>query len=221
MFPDDWFSYLKDSFKQESFKKLKEFIIQERLLFNIYPPQEDIFRAFIETPFNSVKIVILGQDPYHGFGQAHGLAFSVKNGVPIPPSLKNIFEELNNDLGFVAPDNGNLTLWANRGVFLLNTALSVREGLPNSHKNQGWEAFTNSVVSALSLHKEKLVFILWGNNAIEREFLIDKTKHFIIKSPHPSPLSAFRGFFGSKPFSKTNQWLLSQGKIPINWNLNK
>ncbi len=220
MFPDDWFLYLKDAFQKDSFKALKKFVLQERKVYNIYPVQEDMFRAFIETPFDSVKVVILGQDPYHGFGQAHGLSFSVKDEIPFPPSLRNIFTELKNDLGIDFPISGNLTKWANRGVFLLNTALSVRENLPNSHRNQGWEDFTDSVIKVISNNKNNIVFILWGKNAIAREKFIDSSRHFIIKSAHPSPLSAFKGFFGSRPFSKTNQWFESKNILPINWNLN-
>jgi len=201
------------------FRSLKSFIIQERRQYNIFPPKEDMFRAFIETPFENVKAVILGQDPYHGRGQAHGLAFSVRKGVPIPPSLQNIFLELQNDLGIEPPHHGDLTQWANRGVLLLNTVLTVREGQANSHRGKGWELFTDEVIRTISREKSGVVFILWGRPAGEKRNLIDNSKHLILQAPHPSPLSAFRGFFGSAPFSKTNRYLESVGKTPINWKM--
>ena len=218
-FPNDWFQYLKPVMTSPQFRSLKSFIIQERRQYNIFPPKEDMFRAFIETPFENVKAVILGQDPYHGRGQAHGLAFSVKKGVPIPPSLQNIFLELQNDLGIEPPHHGNLTQWANRGVLLLNTVLTVREGQANSHRGKGWELFTDEVIRTISREKSGVVFILWGRPAGEKRNLIDNSKHLILQAPHPSPLSAFRGFFGSAPFSKTNRYLESVGKTPINWKI--
>jgi uracil-DNA glycosylase len=218
-FPDDWYSYLKDDFQKESFKQLRKFVSQERITYKIFPEQEDIFRAFIETPFEKLKVVILGQDPYHGRNQAHGLAFSVQDNTPIPPSLRNIFQELHSDLNIETPQNGNLIEWARRGVFLLNTVLTVREKEAHSHKNRGWEEFTDSVIEKISTEKSGVVFILWGRPAGEKRKLIDESKHFVITSPHPSPLSALRGFFGSRPFSKTNSYLKSVGAVPINWKL--
>jgi len=219
LFPNDWFYYLKSVMTSPQFHSLKSFIIQEREKYTIFPPKEDIFRAFIETPFDNVKVVILGQDPYHGRGQAHGLAFSVKKGVPIPPSLQNIFIELQNDLGIEPPHHGDLTQWANRGVLLLNTVLTVREGQAHSHRGKGWELFTDEVIRTISREKNGVVFILWGRPAGEKRNLIDGSKHLILQAPHPSPLSAFRGFFGSAPFSKTNRYLESVGKTPINWKI--
>ena len=184
----------------------------------------DIFNALHYTPYNKVKVVILGQDPYHGPNQAHGLSFSVKPEVQTPPSLKNIFKELNTDLNCFIPNNGFLESWAMQGVLLLNTVLTVRANCPNSHKGIGWETFTNKIISSLNERHEPIVFILWGSNAQKKEELITNPKHFIIKSAHPSPLSAHRGFFGSKPFSKTNDFLNSINEKPINWqiqNINK
>jgi uracil-DNA glycosylase len=169
--------------------------------------------------FKKLKVVILGQDPYHGRNQAHGLAFSVQDNTPIPPSLRNIFQELHSDLNIETPQNGNLIEWARRGVFLLNTVLTVREKEAHSHKNRGWEEFTDSVIEKISTEKSGVVFILWGRPAGEKRKLIDESKHFVITSPHPSPLSALRGFFGSRPFSKTNSYLKSVGAVPINWKL--
>jgi uracil-DNA glycosylase len=218
-FPDDWFSYLKDYMTNESFKNLRTKISLERENYKIYPEQNDIFKAFTLTPFKNIKVVILGQDPYHGYGQAHGLAFSVKKGVRIPPSLQNIFLELKNDLRIDPPNNGDLTLWAERGVFLLNTVLTVRENSANSHKGIGWEIFTDKVIETISKELNNIVFILWGKPAMEKAKLINKEKHLILTAPHPSPLSAYRGFFESSPFSKTNDYLQKVGKTPINWKL--
>jgi len=218
-FPNDWFLKLQTSFKKESFTELREFVSGEREIFNIFPKQENIFTAFIETPFDKVKVVILGQDPYHGKGQAHGLAFSVQTGISIPPSLKNIFQELESDLGFQVPNHGNLLDWAKRGVFLLNTVLTVRENQANSHKDMGWEEFTDSVIQTISDNKSGIVFILWGKNAESKTKLIDRNKHLILTAPHPSPLSSYRGFFDSKPFSITNEFLQKLGKTPINWEI--
>jgi uracil-DNA glycosylase len=218
-FPNDWFLKLKTAFKQESFKDLREFVSGEREIFTIFPEQHEIFTAFNETPFDKVKVVILGQDPYHGKGQAHGLAFSVKEGIVTPPSLRNIFQELESDLGFEVPNHGNLLDWAKRGVFLLNTVLTVRENQANSHKDMGWEEFTDSVIQAISDEKSGVVFILWGKNAEAKAKLINNKKHLILTAPHPSPLSSYRGFFGSKPFSATNEFLHKIGKSPINWEI--
>ena len=218
-FPDDWYSKLKTSFQKDSFKNLRKFVSNERKLYSIFPNQENMFKAFTETPFDKVKVVILGQDPYHGKGQAHGLAFSVKDNARIPPSLLNIFKELEADLSFDIPNNGNLIEWANRGIFLLNTVLTVRESEANSHRGQGWEEFTDSVIETISKERENIIFILWGKPAKSKTKLIDSSKHLILTAPHPSPFSSYRGFFGSSPFSKTNEYLKSLGKIQINWKI--
>ena len=212
-----WREVLFDEFQKPYFASLKEFLTSEKQKHTVYPHGSNIFAAFENTPFDKVKVVILGQDPYHGANQAHGLAFSVNEGVPFPPSLQNIFKELRDDMGCDIPKSGNLTSWAKEGVFLLNTVLSVRASEANSHKNRGWEIFTDSVIRRLSEQKESLVFILWGNPAGTKASLIDEKKHLILKSPHPSPLSSYRGFFGSKPFSKTNEFLKSKAIRPIDW----
>ena len=185
----------------------------------IYPPGSLLFNAFNTTPFDKVKVVILGQDPYHGAGQAHGLCFSVQNGVAPPPSLLNIFKELQDDIGIAIPDHGNLTHWAQQGVFLLNASLSVRAGEPMSHSKIGWATFTDTVIKKISEQKKNVVFLLWGKFAQEKRVLIDETKHCIFRSVHPSPLSAYGGFFGCKHFSKTNEYLASKGIDPIDWSL--
>jgi uracil-DNA glycosylase len=212
-----WREVLFDEFQKPYFASLKEFLTSEKQKHTVYPHGSNIFAAFDNTPFDKVKVVILGQDPYHGANQAHGLAFSVNEGVPFPPSLQNIFKELRDDMGCDIPKSGNLTSWTKEGVFLLNTVLSVRASEANSHKNRGWEIFTDSVIRRLSEQKENLVFILWGNPAGTKASLIDEKKHLILKSPHPSPLSSYRGFFGSKPFSKTNEFLKSKAIRPIDW----
>ena len=214
---ESWREVLFDEFQKPYFGSLKEFLTSEKQKHTVYPHGSNIFAAFDNTPFDNVKVVILGQDPYHGVNQAHGLAFSVNEGVPFPPSLQNIFKELRDDMGCDIPKSGNLTSWAKEGVFLLNTVLSVRASEANSHKNRGWEIFTDSVIRRLSEQKENLVFILWGNPAGTKASLIDEKKHLILKSPHPSPLSSYRGFFGSKPFSKTNEFLKSKAINPIKW----
>jgi uracil-DNA glycosylase len=218
-FPDGWYSHLKESMTSESFRNLRKFVSEERQRGEVFPPSEDMFSAFIYTPLEKVKVVILGQDPYHNYNQAHGLAFSVRDGIKTPPSLQNIYIELKSDLGYDVPDSGNLQKWAERGVFLLNTVLTVRKSEANSHRKRGWEEFTDSVIETISREKEGVVFILWGKPAQSKEALIDTSKHFVLKAPHPSPLSAFRGFFGSKPFSKANNYLKSRGETPINWKL--
>ena len=214
-----WLLVLQDEFDKEYMVKLKAFLQNEREAgHKIYPKGSDIFNAFQKTPFDQLKVVILGQDPYHGPGQAHGLSFSVQKGINPPPSLKNIFKELVKDIpGFTIPSNGDLSSWAEQGVLLLNATLTVRDSSPASHQKKGWEEFTDKVIKTISEQKEGIVFILWGAFAQAKAELIDQTKHFIIKSPHPSPFSADRGFFGSKPFSKTNEILLKTGKTPINW----
>lgn len=216
---DSWKKLLWDEFQKPYFTALKEFLIKEKKSHTIYPKGENIFNAFNKTPFDAVKVVILGQDPYHGPNQAHGLSFSVMDGVAYPPSLQNIFKELKEDIGCNIPKSGNLSSWAKEGVFLLNTVLTVRASEANSHRGQGWENFTDAVISLLSEKKEHLVFILWGSPAGAKASLIDQKKHLILKAPHPSPLSSYRGFFGSKPFSKTNEYLISKGKTPILWSL--
>lgn len=216
-----WFEVLKDEFEKPYMKSLKNFLQQEKQAgFTIFPKGSDIFNAFKHTPFEKVKVVILGQDPYHGVGQAHGLSFSVQKGVVPPPSLKNIYKELADEFpDFKIPSHGELTSWADQGVMLLNATLTVRAHTAGSHQNKGWEQFTDKVISELSAKRSGLVFILWGNYAKQKESLIDQSKHFIIKSAHPSPFSAYNGFFGSKPFSKTNEILKKEDKEPIDWQI--
>lgn len=215
-----WKEALQQEFGKEYFAQLVNFLKQEKAAGNIiYPPGPRIFDAFQLTPLDEVKVVILGQDPYHGPGQAMGLCFSVPDGITLPPSLINIFKELERDLGIKAPVCGDLTKWARQGVFLLNAILTVRKASAASHQNRGWEQFTDAVIRTISDAKENVVFILWGNYAGSKQKLIDTSKHFIVKSPHPSPLSAHSGFFGSRPFSKTNEYLQSKGMKPIDWSL--
>jgi len=216
-----WLEVLQEEFGKDYMVRLRQFLKTEREAgYKIYPKGSDIFNAFWKTPFSDLKVVILGQDPYHGENQAHGLSFSVQKGITIPPSLRNIYKELTTDIpGFITPNHGNLTEWAEQGVLLLNASLTVREGSPGSHQKRGWEEFTNQVIKTISDKKEGIVFILWGAFAQAKAELIDQTKHFIIKSPHPSPFSADRGFFGSKPFSKTNAKLIKEGKKAINWQI--
>ena len=216
---ESWKMVLKEEFEKPYFETLKTFLVEEKKNYTVYPSGANIFSAFDNTPFDNVKVVVLGQDPYHGAGQAHGLSFSVQDGVPYPPSLQNIFKELKDDLGCNTPKSGNLTAWAKQGVFLLNTVLTVRASEANSHRNQGWENFTDAVIRLLNSQKEHLVFILWGSPAGAKASLIDAKKHLILKAPHPSPLSSYRGFFGSRPFSKSNEYLLHHGKTPIQWAL--
>ena len=214
-----WQRLLADEFEKEYFQDLFKFIDQEYEAGNVYPPKELIFSAFEHTPYEQVKVVILGQDPYHGAGQSHGLAFSVQKGVKIPPSLRNMYKELASDLAIEPASHGNLTSWADQGVLLLNTVLTVREGEANSHQKQGWERFTDRVIEVLNEREDPIVFVLWGKPAQQKATMIDATKHIIIQSFHPSPLSANRGFFGSKPFSKVNDALISLGKQPIDWQI--
>ncbi|MDD7796447.1 uracil-DNA glycosylase [Clostridium sp. 'White wine YQ'] len=216
---NSWNDLLKDEFEKEYYLKLRQFLITEYKTTTIFPNMGDIFNALEYTPYENVKAVILGQDPYHGPGQAHGLSFSVKPGVKIPPSLVNMYKELRDDLGCYIPNNGYLKKWAEQGVLLLNASLTVREHLANSHKGKGWELLTDKIISLLNDRTDPVVFILWGNNAISKEKFITNPQHYIIKSVHPSPLSASRGFFGSKPFSKTNDFLKSIGKTPIDWQI--
>lgn len=214
-----WQRLLADEFEKEYFQDLFKFIDQEYEAGNVYPPKELIFSAFEHTPYEQVKVVILGQDPYHGAGQSHGLAFSVQKGVKIPPSLRNMYKELASDLAIEPASHGNLTSWADQGVLLLNTVLTVREGEANSHQKQGWERFTDRVIEVLNEREDPIVFVLWGKPAQQKATMIDATKHIIIQSFHPSPLSANRGFFGSKPFSKVNDALTTLGKRPIDWQI--
>jgi uracil-DNA glycosylase len=216
---ESWKQRMSDQFGASYFAQLKEFLVEERSQYTIYPPGSKIFAAFDLTPFDKVKVVILGQDPYHGPGQAHGLCFSVQDGMDLPPSLQNIFKELNNDLGIPLTRKGNLQQWALQGVLLLNATLTVRAHQAGSHQNRGWEKFTDAAISRLSKERDHLVFLLWGNYAIAKEALIDTSKHLTLKSPHPSPLSASRGFFGNKHFSRTNQYLRSHGIGEIDWRI--
>lgn len=216
---NDWAPLLEEEFTKPYYLQLREFLKQEYKHYRIYPDMYEIFNALHYTAFADVKVVILGQDPYHGPNQAHGLSFSVKPGVPLPPSLKNIFLELQADLGCTPPSSGYLVPWTKQGVLLLNTVLTVREGQAHSHQGKGWEIFTDRVIEILNRKSNPVVYILWGSAAQMKQQLIDTNKHFIIKAPHPSPLSAHRGFFGSKPFSKTNSILKTIGQTEINWQL--
>ncbi len=217
---NDWDEILQDLFASENYAKIREFLKKEYTERTVYPSMFDIFNAFKITPYNSIKAVILGQDPYHEPNQAHGLSFSVKEGTPPPPSLVNIFKELKADVGIQPPPNGDLTKWAQNGVLLLNASLTVRRGEANSHSKCGWAEFTDQVIKKISERTKPVVFILWGGNARSKKKLIDQSKHFIVESAHPSPLSCYNGFIGSKPFSKTNEYLQSVGIQPIDWNLN-
>lgn len=214
---ESWYEALKNEFESTYFVGIKTFLIEEKRHYVVYPPSNLIFNAFNLTPFDKVKVVILGQDPYHNVGQAHGLAFSVPDGIQIPPSLQNIFKELNSDIGMPIPKSGNLENWAKEGVLLLNASLTVRANMAASHARIGWQQFTDAAIRALSEKKEHLVFILWGNYAIAKENLIDHSKHLVLKTVHPSPLSASRGFFGCHHFSQTNQYLISNDIQPIRW----
>lgn len=216
-----WMDVLKDEFGKDYMIKLKDFLQKEKAAGQVvYPKNSEIFNAFNTTHFDDVKVVILGQDPYHGAHQAHGLSFSVQKGIATPRSLINIYKELQTDIpGFKIPNHGNLEEWAKQGVLLLNATLTVRASSPGSHQKQGWEEFTDEVIKTISDKKEGIVFILWGAFAQSKAALIDEKKHFILKSPHPSPFSADRGFFGSKPFSKTNEILRREGKAEINWQI--
>lgn len=214
-----WRKALADEFEKPYFRKVAEFVSAERQERIIFPPPGEVFTAFIETPFDEVKVLILGQDPYHNAGQAHGLSFSVKPGVRPPPSLANIYQELADDLGVKPPKHGYLMAWAQRGVMLLNAVLTVQAHEPGSHQNKGWETFTDAVIGKLNARKKPVVFILWGRYARSKTGLISASRHTIIESPHPSPMSARSGFFGSKPFSKANAALAAAGLDPIDWSL--
>ena len=214
---DSWKKLLSSEINAPYFADLLHFLADEKKSHRIFPPEKEIFNAFNLTPLEKIKVVIIGQDPYHGIGQAHGLCFSVNDGVKFPPSLKNIFKELQSDLDIQIPLSGNLTHWAEQGVFLLNNTLTVREKTPTSHQKKGWEEFTDTVIKLISEQKSGVVFLLWGSFAQSKENLIDTTKHQILKAAHPSPFSAHRGFLGCKHFSKTNKILIQQGKTPINF----
>ena len=214
-----WGKVLTDAFRQPYFAELKSFLLEERRQHVVFPPGSLIFNAFNQTPFDRVKVVLLGQDPYHEPGQAHGLCFSVRPGVPIPKSLINICKELQSDVGVPFPRCGDLTAWARQGVLLLNATLTVRAHVAGSHQNHGWELFTDTVIRKLSEGREHVVFLLWGQYAQAKAPLIDQRKHLVLKAPHPSPLSASRGFFGCRHFSKANAWLVSQGMEPVDWHL--
>ncbi len=216
-FEPSWKLALSEEFSKDYFRALKQFVKDEYLAQTIYPGPKDIFRAFDLCPFDTVKVVIIGQDPYHGPRQANGLSFAVHDDVPLPPSLKNIFKEIENDVNTKPEPNGDLSRWAKQGVLLLNATLTVRAQTPGSHQNKGWEEFTDAAIKKLSDEREHLVFILWGNYAKKKGMVIDRTKHCVIESQHPSPFSAHNGFFGSKPFSKTNEYLKKVGEKEIDW----
>lgn len=212
-----WNEILAEEMEKDYYQELQAFVQKRRAEVRVFPEEKNVFNALELTPFESVKVVILGQDPYHGFGQAHGLSFSVQKGIPLPPSLKNIYKELQEDIGGDFPTEGDLTHWAKQGVLLLNTVLTVEEGNANSHKGKGWERLTNRLIESLNELKHPVIFILWGKPAQDKEKLIINPNHVILKAPHPSPLSAYRGFFGSKPFSRVNDILIQQGQTPIRW----
>ena len=216
---NDWDNILADEWQKPYYLELRKFLKQEYSTGTVYPNMNDIFNALKLTSFENTKVVIIGQDPYHGFGQAHGLCFSVKKGVVPPPSLKNIYKELKSDIGFEIPNHGELTSWAKQGVLLLNNVLTVREGLPNSHKGKGWEIFTDRVIGELNKKETPVVFLLWGANAQKKAEIITNPKHYKLITVHPSPLSASRGFFGCKHFSKTNEILQKNHVNPINWEI--
>ena len=212
-----WNEILAEEMEKDYYQQLQAFVQKRRAEVRVFPEEKNVFNALELTPFESVKVVILGQDPYHGFGQAHGLSFSVQKGIPLPPSLRNIYKELQEDIGGELPTEGDLSHWAKQGVLLLNTVLTVEEGNANSHKGMGWERLTNRLIESLNELNHPVIFILWGKPAQDKEKLITNPSHVILKSPHPSPLSAYRGFFGSKPFSRINDILIQQGQIPIRW----
>ncbi len=221
MIGNDWDEILKSVETSKGFERFMNVVKQKYKETTCFPEYENIFNALKLTPYKSVKVVILGQDPYHGTGEAHGLSFSVQDGIPLPPSLQNIYKELYSDLGITAPISGNLTKWAEQGVLLLNSVLTVEKDKPASHKDLGWNLFTDHVIKLLNMKETPLVFILWGNFARSKKIYITNKKHLIIESAHPSPLAASHGFFGSRPFSKTNNFLISTGQTPINWDLKR
>ncbi|MFZ8969222.1 MAG: uracil-DNA glycosylase [Ilumatobacteraceae bacterium] len=217
--PTDWNPVLRDQFDEPYWSELMDFVARERSLYDVYPPADEVFAALHLTALANTRVVIIGQDPYHGPGQAHGLAFSVRHGQRIPPSLRNIHRELTDDLGIALPAHGNLDAWAHQGVLLLNTTLTVRAGEAGSHRGRGWEHFTDRVIGAVSTSINPVVFICWGAAARAKQSLIDTARHTVITSAHPSPLSAHNGFFGSRPFSATNNALIAAGAEPIDWTL--
>ena len=217
--PSSWAAPLADVVRSQAFEELLEFVKQERRSHTIYPPEAFVFRALELTALPAVRVVVLGQDPYHGEGQAHGLSFSVPKGIKIPPSLRNIYRELADDLDVHPARHGCLEAWAKQGVLLLNAVLTVRAGQANSHRNKGWEAFTDGVLEAVNAQHRSVVFVLWGTHAQKKKVLVDTSNHLILTAPHPSPLSAHQGFFGSRPFSKINEHLVAQGGAPIRWAL--
>ncbi|MGX6979897.1 uracil-DNA glycosylase [Vagococcus elongatus] len=214
---NSWQEQLAEEFQKEYYQHLRAFLKEEYAEQTIYPEMENIFEAFQRTPYEKVKVVILGQDPYHGPGQAHGLSFSVMPDVALPPSLRNIYKELENDLGIPVSPQGNLEAWTDQGVLLLNTVLTVRNGQANSHRGKGWEQLTDAAIERLNQREQPVIFVLWGRQARDKKRMIDIQRHYILEAPHPSPLSAHRGFFGSKPFSKINQQLSKWGQEPIDW----
>lgn len=216
---NDWLPAMSGEFHKDYYKRLHQTVMQEYQNYQVFPEPDDLFNAFHLTPLKDVKVVIFGQDPYHNVGQAHGLCFSVKPGVEVPPSLVNIYKELQDDLGCYIPNNGYLVKWAKQGVLLLNTVLTVRAHQANSHRGIGWEVFTDAAIRALNEQDRPMVFILWGRPAQMKKSMLNNPKHLILEAPHPSPLSAYRGFFGSKPFSKTNQFLEAYGIEPIDWQI--
>lgn len=216
---NDWLQAVGEEFHKDYYKKLYSFVVDEYSKCVVYPPADDIFNAFHLTPLKDVKCVIIGQDPYHNAGQAHGLCFSVKPDVDVPPSLVNIYKELHDDLGCYIPNNGYLVKWAKQGVLMLNTVLTVRAHSANSHQGHGWEKFTDAVIQAVNKKDSPVVFLLWGSPAQKKASMLTNPKHLILKAPHPSPLSAYRGFFGCKHFSKTNDFLVENGMEPIDWQI--
>lgn len=219
MIHNGWWPFLQDEWNQDYFKKLSEFVHHEYETKDIYPPKDKVFSAFENCDYKDVKVVILGQDPYHEPNQAHGMCFSVNPGIKIPPSLVNMYKELHEDCGCYIPNNGYLMPWSKQGVFLLNTVMTVERGKANSHAKKGWETFTDHTIQKINEKDESVVFLLWGNNARSKADMIDKNKHLVLECAHPSPLSAYHGFFGCKHFSKTNQFLKEHGKEPINWQI--
>lgn len=219
MITNDWMNAVQGEFKKPYYRELYGFVKEEYSKYVIYPPADEIFNAFHFTPLSEVKVVILGQDPYHNAGQAHGLCFSVQPGTDIPPSLVNIYKELEEDLGCYVPNNGYLEKWARQGVLLLNTVLTVRAHQANSHQGRGWEQFTDAVISAVNAKDEPVVFLLWGRPAQSKRSMLTNPKHLILEAPHPSPLSAYRGFFGCRHFSKTNEFLKANGLTPVDWQI--
>ncbi len=216
---NEWDEKLKDEFEKDYYKKIREFLKYEYSHYRVYPDMNDIFNSLKYADYNDIKVVIIGQDPYHEEGQAHGLSFSVKPGIEIPPSLVNIYKELSDDLGCYIPNNGYLVKWAKQGVLLLNNVLTVREHLANSHKNCGWEIFTDNIIMELNKREKPVVFLMWGSCAKQKEALITNPNHYILQTVHPSPLSAYRGFFGCKHFSKANEILVKNGETPIDWQI--